>query len=491
MLILRQINAQFCKVDSPEHQEFVYNALSFDTMMRDPFTGYPKKIVKSFLDKRGMKFPCGLIPFVMEKADEKGLDVELHNIKSTANLVKNPEIEGITFEDYQSECLRLAGKKNNGHYRGLFISPTGSGKTVIIGGLIAKFNIPCTLIIVINRTIFKQTIADMEKWFPFLEVGAVGDDICTIGHITIAMYQSLVKFDLKKLNNMVEMIVVDEVHRMNASVMSILKRMDKCHIRFGLTATEHDRETDFEKWGNTVGYIGTLIKEITDEEADARIVPCHVYMINHYCHDPIGTDYDSVFHNDVLFSEVRIRKMLRAAKIFIDRGFNCLFLLHEIGQAERAKKIALELGLSPYVAHSKNDKKYNDALKERLNNRQINFVIATQVFGTGTNIPNIDVVVLGSLRKSLIETLQNIGRGRRRTKDKQFLIVIDANDKVRNNMDKRKNFFSYFEQYSKKRIKLYEKKGWFKGNLSMLKLDKVRTIIKNKPKRFKLKGRLK
>jgi superfamily II DNA or RNA helicase len=486
MLKLRQIDAHWCKVESPEHYQYVYDLLSFEDMTRNPFTGYPEKITKSMMDKRGNKFPCGLIPMVMDKADEDGVDTELVQVKVDIKPKLKVKFDGIKLEDYQEKCIQLAGKKNKGFYRGLIVAPTGGGKSLMASSLIAKFNIPCSVIVVINRTIFNQMIEEMEKRFPFLDVGAVGDDRCDFGHITVALYQSLSRLDLTKLNQMVKMVVVDEAHRMNNSVETILKQLTNSHIRFGLTATEHDRDEEFKKWASTVGNIGPMIHEVTDEEADSRVVPCHVYMTKYYCHDPIGTSYRSVFDIDILRSDVRTKKLLRAAKIFIDRGFNCLFLLHEIGQAEHVQEIALELGMSPYVAHSKNDKKYNDALKERLNNRQINFVIATQVFGTGTNIPNIDVVVLGSMRKSLIEVLQNIGRGRRRTKDKQYLIVIDSYDKLRNNLDKRKTFFDKFEGYSKRRIKLYEKKGWYKGNLSGLNLSKIRMVRKDKVKRLKL-----
>lgn len=459
---LIQRDAHYCKVNTPKGVPIVAEILSYKETTTNRWTGFPEVIKKSFLDKRGTKFLCGLIPFVIEELTKRGYEVELSTIRGNLKHKLFASIDGITFEDYQKACLRRVGKNE----RGIIVGPTGMGKTIIAAGIINKYDIPVTLITTIKKSIFHGFIKDFQKWFPEVPIGMVGDDECIVGHITIAMYQSLSKWNLKELNNMVELYLCDEAHGVNPSIERILKQLTKCHNRFGLTATPHPK-TDFKKWATMIGNLGPIIYSVTDEQCESRVVPCEVYMINCYVHNPEGSDYQEIFRKDVLSSKLRNRKLLNAANdMAISKGLTCLFLLHEVQQAEDVAIMAERMGLTAYVAHGKNKKGVNEEIKDALNNREVQLVISTQVFGTGTNIPNIDCVVLGSARKSTIEVIQNIGRGRRRTKNKERLIVIDCYDTVRNNSgNKRKKAYDYFQEHSDIRLELYKSKGWFKGKI--------------------------
>ena len=131
-------------------------------------------------------------------------------------------------------------------------------------------------------------------------------------------------------------------------------------------------------------------------------------------------------------------------------------LIDEIEQGKKIIKIADQMGLEYEFAHGNNPKEENEKIKNRLNNGTTKLVIATQVFGLGTNIPNVDCVVLGSVRKSYIDTIQKIGRGRRRISGKDKLIVIDSIDRVSG----RARFCEYFYGYSMERINHYKSKKW-------------------------------
>jgi superfamily II DNA or RNA helicase len=106
----------------------------------------------------------------------------------------------------------------------------------------------------------------------------------------------------------------------------------------------------------------------------------------------------------------------------------------------------------------------NEYVKQELNNRRINLVIATQVFGMGTNIPTVDCIALASSRKSEIDTLQKIGRGRRRTQHKDELIVIDSIDQLRSSLRHHKHFYTY----SLERMGIYKEKGWEVNRMLLL-----------------------
>ena len=69
-----------------------------------------------------------------------------------------------------------------------------------------------------------------------------------------------------------------------------------------------------------------------------------------------------------------------------------------------------------------------EKVKNNLINRKLKIAIATSSWTEGIDIPNLDVLVLGSGGKSEIQTMQRLGRGLRKTEDKEFVIVVDFLD---------------------------------------------------------------
>lgn len=458
-ITLTQIDAHYCKVDNiNEHQLLVWDILSYDVNTRIPGKPGITKDTRSFLDRRGNKFPYGLVDFVTKKLNDEGYEVEVNELDYKFKKVLIPKLKGIVFEDYQKKILKLAGK----HQRGIFVAPTGSGKTILAGGIISKYDFPISLFITINKSIFNQTIADFEKWFPEIEIGRVGDSVCEVSHITVALYQSLARWDLRKYNKELELVIVDEIHNAGKSITKILKQFTDVPLRYGLTATPHIEYGNKQKFLEMTGNVGSVVSEVQDDEVKARVVSCDVYMVNYINKNPKGKKYREVFLKDICLSHERNTKLLRAAKLLaINKNKTVLFMVDEISQANYVEKIAKNMNIKTKIAHGKNKRDDNEIIKKMLNDKNVEMVIATAVMKTGTNIPSLDCVVLGSARKSEISMLQAIGRSRRKTDDKDKAIIIDSFDRV---IGKGK-FYKYFEEYSEGRLELYKEKNWFRKRL--------------------------
>lgn len=455
IISVSQINANKCKCNDIFSAGVINNILSYRDNVSDIETGSIINIEKSILDKRGnsFTFPCGLIKYINDKVNKKGYSFEYQYVEPY-KLSKNlkPSLPGITFENYQRNIISKVGF----YKRGIIVGPTGAGKSIILGGIIAKFNIPPTLLIVPNRTIFKQMTNSFIKWFGTDKVGIVGNSIFNPKYITVALYQSLEKLKKWKERKLIKLLLIDEVMYINDSIIKFFKEIPNCYYRFGVTATPRNIKKEPQKAMEMMGYTGPIIAEATEKQVEARVTTCNVYLINYYCHIPKGTNYSEVLRQDILFSSLRNKKLLQAAnKLALKQNKTVLFLLDEIKQGEIIEKIAIKMGLKPYLVHSKMKKLYIDSVKSKLNKRLINLCIATKVFGLGTDIPNVDCVVLASTRKSEIDTLQKIGRGRRRTLQKNELIVIDSVDKIRGD-----RFNKYFYDYSMQRLKIFKEKGW-------------------------------
>lgn len=455
---IEQIHANTCKTLTPMSGKLVKDLLTYQTKTQvyDEESGYTKvfDIKKSIGETRtGVHyFPYGLVSYIKNKLIKQDHSIELIEIKSKNLPYKLfPILPGIKFDNYQKLMLKKIGP----HKRGILIAGTGSGKSTVLGGIISKFNCPNTLIVTPNRIIFNQLFESFTKWFGKDKVGKLGDGINDVKHITIATFQSLKLYDKKKIKN-IEIILIDECHLINNTIIKFLKKLNNVHYRYGVTATEQKVNQNFVKTMEMVGYIGPILSKIKDEQVE-RIVPASVKMISFFCHSAKGMNYQEILRNDVLLSKIRNEKFIRAAKgLLLDKGLTCLFLLDETRQGEMIYELAKKMNLDPYLVHAKMPKTIIDQIKNDLNNRKINFVIATKVFGTGMDLPNVDGVGLLSARKSEIDTIQKIGRGRRRTINKKELIVIDSIDKIHG----KQKACKYFYDYSLERLKIYEKKGW-------------------------------
>jgi superfamily II DNA or RNA helicase len=441
---IKQINAHNCRVDHRSRQHQVWKALSYWDISTES--------TKSMLDCRGghgCRFPVGLITYVKNKLKHKKhiviykpLEIPKIKYKLIASL------PGIKFEPYQRKMIAVAGPKN----RGVLVGPTGMGKTVVMGGIVNKLHVPQTIIITPTKQILNQTYDRFIEWFPEYEIGKVGDGQKENGHIIIALFQSLRKLKVKSC----ELVIVDECHRLNKSIDKILKNLPNTYYRYGLTATPQKKK-DFAKWALMTGDIGPIIHETTDKQAIKRVTDVQINLLKFVCNRPTGESYQEVLRNDVLFSVKRCIQMIEAAKqISLNNGGNCLILLDEVEHGKIMVEVAKQMNLKPLFAHGKNKGDTNDRIKSKLNNRQTQLVIATSVFGIGTDIPNVDCVGLASARKSYIDTVQKIGRGRRKVKGKDKLKVIDFIDNVKGGQ----RFHKHFYTHSIERFNIYKKKEW-------------------------------
>lgn len=458
-ITIQQIDAHMCKaIGSEEGLMEIWDIISYEKTMKIRGRRKLEKMTFSFFDRRGDKFPYGLVDYVSEKMNNLGYEIILKEIDSSIKTKIIPKLPNITFEKYQKSILRLVGKNK----RGIFVAPTASGKTIIAAGIISRLDIPVTLFVTINKSIFNQTFNDFVNWFPDIEIGRIGDGVCEVSHITVALYQSLAKYDLKKYSQILELFIGDETHAASKSIGKIMSQLTKTHYRYGLTATPQKEENDKHKYLEMTGNIGSILRELDDDVVKARVVDCEVYMINYICKEPSGKKYHDTFRQDICLSKQRNIKLLKAAKkLALDKGKTVLFLVDEVSQAELVFELANDLGIKCFIAHGKNKTGINEDIKNKLSTRKINMVVATAVFKTGMNIPSLDCLVLGSARKSEISILQGIGRSRRTHKGKDKAIIIDSFDRVIGN----KPFHNYFGEYSIGRLKLYKTKGWFKKKL--------------------------
>ena len=462
MFDLIQRDANWIKVPDFNAQALIQRLLSWEEMRpgQDGMIAVPRSIY----DGRRSGFPAGLINKVIIALRESGHEVNYIPIEHPRMALKiaGYDLPGVDYEPYQKSVLRSIGIL---HKRGVIVAPTGAGKSILIGGIIQKLNVPYkTLIVVPTTDILMQLRTNFIDWFGLRRVGQIGNSVIQVDNVTVALYQSLDKVRFSP--NEIKLLIVDEVHRINDSIINALNIMGKSiWYRFGLTATPQLIDKNPEKTLQVNGFIGPIIRTVEDEQVESRVIPAKVHMFRYFNSAPIGETYQKSLKHDILLNKTRNTLFIKAVKkLALDHGKTALILLDEVAQLKQLYQIAIDMGLKPGVAHGRQDKMLNEYVKQELNNRRINLVIATQVFGMGTNIPTVDCIALASSRKSEIDTLQKIGRGRRRTQHKDELIVIDSIDQLRSSLRHHKHFYTY----SLERMGIYKEKGWEVNRMLLL-----------------------
>jgi superfamily II DNA or RNA helicase len=91
-----------------------------------------------------------------------------------------------------------------------------------------------------------------------------------------------------------------------------------------------------------------------------------------------------------------------------------------------------------------------DLAKKALISKRLKVLITTCIWREGINIPSLDVVVNAGGGKSEIATLQQIGRGLRKTDEKSTVTIVDFFDPSHN----------YLISHFGERITLYMENDW-------------------------------
>lgn len=366
--------------------------------------------------------------------------------------------------DYQFDPIVdfiFKAKENSG-----IVNATGGwGKTVMQAITYAAFNKKNTILAIPIKQVFTQSFKIFTSLFPNKHIGRVGDGYREISSdITLSTYKSLPNCALEKC----ELLLADEIQGTTGE-----KTLDvflKLHpIRsFGYTATDQNLFNNADKV--IKGLFGERLIFIPYEEAqeDGAVVPITVYFVN--------TPTDIMINAGSL--EAKINKGIQACEkrnkliaqvcckvpeewqtlVFVDKIENHLIPLHKVMPAGtrylHRKTSKTDLGAYSLSA------KTQDKIIEQYKNNEFQYLIATDAFRAGVDIPNCRVVVQASGGTSEVELLQEAFRGSRTLKesDREILNVTPKTHCIL--IDFMDQHDEQLENMSIKRKEIYASQGW-------------------------------
>lgn len=382
----------------------------------------------------------GLIPteqITLEEVEEYTKKLDFHS-----------KGDPIQLRDYQLDAVYRCLKKK----RHVISSPTSSGKSSIIAAItryLQDYKLQDgekILLLVPNVSLVNQFAYDLCDYFSkdmeWLQSDPVhtifsGQDKDAESPIYISTYQSLMRLP-KEFFKQFRAIMVDECHLSESKM--ITKIVDSCvnaDYRFGFTGSLKDAKTHILTLEGMFGRTHTTIttKELM-EQGSVTELEIKALMIKHpleECekHRKIN-DYASEI--DYLVGDERRNRFI--CKLAASQKGSGLVLVNLIEKhAEPLLEMMKEtVGDSRPVFYISGKVKGSEREEIRLSlekNPNAIIVASYATLSTGVNIPTLQWLIFGSPTKSMVRTVQSIGRILRLHKSKNLVTLFDIIDDLR------------------------------------------------------------
>ena len=424
---------------------------------------------------QSMELPCGLYPFLKEFARPRNYQIEaLHDnyygrCDSTVAIDPNEINEFVQslnlphkIRDYQFEavCEGLHRK------RAILISPTGSGKSLIIYTIARYFlekirrNERIKLLVIVPTTsLVEQMSNDFAEYGYADDVHKIysGKDKNTDKDIIISTWQSIYKLPANWFEQF-GCVVGDECHGFKSkSLTTIMNKCREAEYRFGTTGTLDGTQTHELVLQGLFGkiYNVTTTKKLQDEDTLAKL-KINILLLKYdeelrkgWGKQDYQTELDFIVRHDGrnnLISNLALDVSGNTLVLFqfVDKHGKPLYDLIR-GKAHEKRKI--------FFVSGDTDTSDREAIRKIVETQNNAIIVASLgTFSTGINIRNLHNIIFASPSKSQIRVLQSIGRGLRKSDDGAVATLYDIADDL--HWRGRKN---YTLEHSAERIKMYVK----------------------------------
>ena len=389
----------------------------------------------------------GLFPYLTEWLETKGYEYTIEESKyygtpgdqdvsispeAVAGFVRSLRLP-FKARDYQLQSIYSALR----HRRRLLLSPTGSGKSLIIYSLVRwhlQYNREI-LIIVPTTSLVEQLYQDFQEygWNAKHYVGKIygGQDRYVTSPVVISTWQSIYK-EPKNYFNRFDVVIGDEAHLFKAkSLTSILNKCHDANHRIGLTGTLDGMQSHQLQLEGVFGQVNRNIRTKDLQERGAlsdlkiNILVCK--------HDYIGFDSYHDEMNYIISHEKRNKIITGLAR---DLTGNTLILFNYVEKHGDPLWDLLNSrgeGKKLFFVHGGVPTEEREEIRSICEQSDNAIILASYgTFSTGINIKNLHNVIFASPSKSRIRNLQSIGRALRTHDTKGRATLYDFADDISN-----------------------------------------------------------
>ncbi len=347
------------------------------------------------------------------------------------NNIKPNKMQAIAMKSLKN--LRLSGES-----KALLISATGTGKTYLSAFDVKQFNPQKMLFIVHRENIARKAMNSFRNLLGENNYGLLtGNSKDYNSDFIFTTIQTLSKDTTLKYfsKNHFDYIVIDEVHRSGAK--SYLKVINYFEPKFLLGMTATPERTDGFDIFNHFDY--NIAHEIRLQDALKEDLLCtfHYFGVSDIEVNGQVLDENSDFVK--LTSDERIKHIINTIEFY---GYNGdrpkgLIFCSRVEEAIELSNKFNSLGFRTTALSGENSENNREEAINRLETDEqefaLDYIFSVDVFNEGIDIPSVNQIIMLRPTQSAIIFVQQLGRGLRKAKNKEYVIVIDFIGNYQNN----------------------------------------------------------
>jgi len=372
--------------------------------------------------------------------------------------IKKDFIDSLKLPVIPRDYQMIASNHALSHHKTLLLSPTASGKSLIIYIILRYLNLK-TLILVPTTSLVSQMYNDFREY---------GFDVANNCHtvfagrdkgselpIIISTWQSIYKMQQKYFEQY-ELVIGDEAHGFKSkSLTSIMTKCINAKYRIGTTGTLDGTLTHKLVLEGLFGkvYKVTSTKKLIDSNYLSPFTIKSI-LIRHpdsICHDLRNISYQEEL--DYLVNSEARNTFIK--NLVLDLKTNTLLLFRFV---EKHGKLLYDMikeeskDRTVFFVHGGTDADTREQIRHIVESERDSIIVASYgVFSVGINIRNLHNIVFASPSKSRIRNLQSIGRALRKSENKDIATLYDIADDLSYGSS-----FNYTLDHFEERKKIYK-----------------------------------
>jgi len=401
-----------------------------------------------FISRKGV-FRTGLLSRVIEDLNKVGATPDLEYVPALPALATRYwQFDNFNYYDYQEELILKALQEK----RGVIKSPTGSGKTLIMAGLVKALAGRKMVLLFNAKQLLKQTYEFLTDSCNLDNIGICFGEGYIYGDIMLCTVQSIEKI-LETHLQKAQVLMVDECHEFanGKNTLEAIRSFPEAQYRIGFTATPPSSPIPKLNLEGALGPVWEIVDTHNLIESGKLTKPV-IQLINR-SYDASGTDddmsYSEVYHSYIIANDYRnniIKEIVNEIKQKNKRA-RILILTKSLDHGRTLENLLGSGDVQFLEGANSLGERYQSIARFR-GYSDSSVLIGTKILQTGINIEEITHFINARGMKSEIATIQALGRALRRHETKDKVFIYDFLDKEK-----------YLREHSNARKRHYEKEG--------------------------------
>lgn len=331
----------------------------------------------------------------------------------------------VRLRPYQEEALEWMRRGIQGYV----VMPCGAGKTVTGVATIAAIDQPALIVVHTCDLLeqWRQTVRDLLN----VEVGVVAEGKRTLGAITVATVQTLVRMpadELRALGAEFGCVVVDEAHHAPASTFQTVLAAMPARYRFGLTATPRREDGLSQLLRLTLG------EQLFSVDYGGLVAGGYLQVPEiRYVYTSFEFDYGGVKDHQrcmaaLTSDDARNATIADLAACEANDGHAVLVLSGRVEHCRRLGRLIRERCVDAKVLVGATGKGERQKILTEFRDGTVPVVVASTLADEGLDVPRLDRIILAFPGRARSRTTQRLGRLMRLHPGKSAPILFDVVD---------------------------------------------------------------